>query len=171
MNLYKMSLSLVMLFIAAAASGQSVNNCDQFVQQWLSKYEYAKTYRAYTCERTSLNNATLVIFGKPGTKSTDQWFYRPKNKTVLRLNPETTYGRKAQTVYRINDFSIMSESDEQGDFAVPTTSDGQKANTHEPSGDYCAVSSLGGPPVGCGLTLNDCRSVVSGLVGMSCIRR
>ena len=33
---------------------------------------------------------------------------------------------------------------------------------------YCAVSSMGGPPVGCGLTLQVCQDVVRGLAGMVC---
>jgi len=155
--------------ISTSVFAQSIRSCDDFINHWLNGYEYAKTYRAYECETTTLNNGRFVIFGKPGTKSTDQWFYQPKSQTILRINPDTSYGRKAQTVYRARDFSIVSESETQGSFATPRGEAAQNA-TRDIKGNYCAVAQ-GGPPMGCGLTLSDCNRVVSGLAGMYCVQQ
>ena len=40
--------------------------------------------------------------------------------------------------------------------------------TENISRTYCAVSTMGGPPVGCGLTLQQCQHVVRGISGMMC---
>jgi len=84
------------------------------------------------------------------------------------LNPETTFGRKAQTVYRISDFSVVAESDEQGKFAVQAALE-KNTNTLKAAENYCAISTGSSSPVGCGLTLNDCRRVTAGLSGMMCV--
>ena len=54
-------------------------------------------------------------------------------------------------------------------FTLTDNSRKHKTQTQEPvSRTYCAVSSMGGPPVGCGLTLQVCQDVVRGLAGMLC---
>jgi DNA-binding XRE family transcriptional regulator len=40
--------------------------------------------------------------------------------------------------------------------------------TVSPSRTYCAVSTMGGPPVGCGLTFQQCQNAVRGISGMMC---
>jgi len=152
----------VFFLLPSLAWAQKINSCDAFVKAWLDKYEFAKTYQKYNCESTKLNSATFVIFGMPGLKSTDQWFYQPKTNTVLRLNPDTTWGRKAQTVYSLKDFSVLSSSDVQGNYAA------ELGKSPSPGANYCARSTNGGPPIGCGLTLADCNRVVTGLPGMFC---
>jgi hypothetical protein len=161
-------LCLALIATCESVSAQSIRSCDDFVNYWLENYQYARSYRAYECESTKINNASFVIFGKPGTKTSDQWFYQPKAQTILHLNPDTSYGRKAQTVYKLKDFSIMSTSDSQGVFASPKSEAAQRT-TANIVGNYCAVSQ-GGPPTACGLTLADCNKVISGLPGMFCVR-
>jgi hypothetical protein len=149
-------------------NSRTFRSCDDFVNYWLENYQYARQYRAYECESTNINNASFVIFGKPGTLTTDQWFYQPQTQTILHLNPNTSYGMKAQTVYKLTDFSIISTSESQGVFASPKSEAAQRA-TAVIVGDYCYTQ--GGPPLGCGLTLADCNKLISRFPGMYCVRR
>ena len=71
-----------------ALAGAVYKNCDEFVASWLANYNYAKGYYRKSCEDSSDG---LVIYGRPGTQSYDEWKYSFGSNVIVRTNTNGKY--------------------------------------------------------------------------------
>lgn len=98
----------------------------------------------------------------------------PGQDLVVRLSQSKTCIQDIRVVFRDKSIYESGKKDfcKTVSFTLNDSSRTRQNTTQsQPQGGertYCAVSTMGGPPVGCGLTLSQCQHAVRGISGMMC---